>query len=177
MFVDRTFLLWVVLSLVIPFAIGGWTGLLWGGLVRMFLVHHVTWSVNSVCHTFGERAYQTTIAAATSGWSVCWPWARAGTTTTTRSHARPSTAWIAGSSTLGVADRRLGAAAAGRDVQRIAPERLAPQADRAFVSQRLTSEAALGVRLEGRTPRAYGLTPFSSQAREAAPARASPTPP
>ena len=59
-FVDRTFLVWVVLSLVIPFAIGGWTGLLWGGLVRMFFVHHVTWSVNSVCHTFGKRAYETT---------------------------------------------------------------------------------------------------------------------
>jgi stearoyl-CoA desaturase (Delta-9 desaturase) len=59
-FVDRTFPLWVVLSLVIPFAIGGWTGLLWGGLVRMFFVHHVTWSVNSVCHTFGRRAFATT---------------------------------------------------------------------------------------------------------------------
>jgi stearoyl-CoA desaturase (delta-9 desaturase) len=59
-FVDRTFVLWVVLSLVIPFAVGGWSGLLWGGLVRMFFVHHVTWSVNSVCHTFGRRAFETT---------------------------------------------------------------------------------------------------------------------
>jgi stearoyl-CoA desaturase (Delta-9 desaturase) len=59
-FVDRTFLVWVALSLVIPFAIGGWTGLLWGGLVRMFFVHHVTWSVNSVCHTFGRRTFATT---------------------------------------------------------------------------------------------------------------------
>ncbi|MGI9149353.1 MAG: acyl-CoA desaturase [Chloroflexota bacterium] len=59
-FVDRTFLVWVALSLVIPFALGGWTGLLWGGLVRMFFVHHVTWSVNSVCHTFGQRAFATT---------------------------------------------------------------------------------------------------------------------
>ncbi len=58
-FVDRTFSLWVVLSLVIPFALGGWTGLLWGGLVRMFFVHHITWSVNSVCHTFGKRAFET----------------------------------------------------------------------------------------------------------------------
>jgi len=58
-FVDRTFLLWVGLSLLIPFAIGGWTGLLWGGLVRMFYVHHVTWSVNSVCHTFGRRSFET----------------------------------------------------------------------------------------------------------------------
>jgi stearoyl-CoA desaturase (delta-9 desaturase) len=59
-FVDRTFAVWVVLSLIIPFAIGGWTGLLWGGLVRMFFVHHVTWSVNSVCHTFGRRTFATT---------------------------------------------------------------------------------------------------------------------
>jgi stearoyl-CoA desaturase (delta-9 desaturase) len=58
-FVDRTFPLWVVLSLLIPLAIGGWTGLLWGGLVRMFFVHHITWSVNSVCHTFGRRTFAT----------------------------------------------------------------------------------------------------------------------
>ena len=58
-FVDRTFVLWVALSLLIPFAIGGWQGLLWGGLVRIFFVHHVTWSVNSVCHTFGKRSYDT----------------------------------------------------------------------------------------------------------------------
>ena len=32
-------------------------GLLWGGLVRIFLVHHVTWSVNSVCHFFGRRRF------------------------------------------------------------------------------------------------------------------------
>ncbi|HKW21392.1 MAG TPA: acyl-CoA desaturase [Ktedonobacterales bacterium] len=67
-FVSKTFLLWAALSLAIPFAIGwlvgGWplalTGLLWGGLVRMFLTHHVTWSVNSVCHTFGKREFETT---------------------------------------------------------------------------------------------------------------------
>ncbi len=58
-FVSRTFLLWVVLTLVIPFAIGGWSGLLWGGLVRIFLTHHVTWCVNSVCHMFGKREYET----------------------------------------------------------------------------------------------------------------------
>jgi len=58
-FVSRTFLLWVILSLAIPFAIGGWTGLLWGGLVRIFFTHHITWSVNSVCHTFGKREFET----------------------------------------------------------------------------------------------------------------------
>ncbi len=58
-FISKTFFLWVVLSLLIPFALGGWTGLLWGGLVRIFLTHHVTWSVNSICHTFGKREFET----------------------------------------------------------------------------------------------------------------------
>lgn len=59
LFVSRTYVLWVALGLVIPFALGGWTGLLWGGLVRIFLVHHATFSVNSVCHTFGKREFAT----------------------------------------------------------------------------------------------------------------------
>jgi stearoyl-CoA desaturase (Delta-9 desaturase) len=58
-FMSSTFILWVILSLAIPFAIGGWTGLLWGGLVRIFFTHHITWSVNSVCHTFGKREFET----------------------------------------------------------------------------------------------------------------------
>jgi stearoyl-CoA desaturase (delta-9 desaturase) len=58
-FVDRTWPIWAALGLAIPFAVGGWTGLLWGGLVRIFLLHHITWSVNSICHTFGTRPYAT----------------------------------------------------------------------------------------------------------------------
>jgi stearoyl-CoA desaturase (delta-9 desaturase) len=38
---------------------GAATGLLWGGLVRIFFVHHVTWSVNSVCHFLGSRRFDT----------------------------------------------------------------------------------------------------------------------
>jgi len=59
---------WLVLAgLLIPavlgFALtggdpmGALTGFLWGGLVRVFLVHHVTWSINSVCHYFGRRRF------------------------------------------------------------------------------------------------------------------------
>jgi stearoyl-CoA desaturase (Delta-9 desaturase) len=60
------FPLWIVLGLAVPAVLGGiltgtWggalLGLLWGGLVRVFLVHHVTWSVNSVCHLWGRRPY------------------------------------------------------------------------------------------------------------------------
>ena len=57
--VNRTFLLWAALSLAIPFVIGGWTGLLWGGLVRIFIGHHITFSVNSICHAFGRREFET----------------------------------------------------------------------------------------------------------------------
>ena len=56
---DRTWYLWAFTGLIIPLAIGGWSGLLWGGLVRIFLAHHVAWSVNSICHTFGRRPYPT----------------------------------------------------------------------------------------------------------------------
>jgi stearoyl-CoA desaturase (delta-9 desaturase) len=64
--VSALFPLWVALGLVIPAVVGGvvtqtWsgaaTGLIWGGLVRMFLVHHVTWSVNSACHLWGAQPY------------------------------------------------------------------------------------------------------------------------
>jgi stearoyl-CoA desaturase (Delta-9 desaturase) len=66
--ISRHFALLVVTSLAIPalagYAISGTlagaaTGLLWGGLVRVFFVHHVTWSVNSVCHFLGSRRFDT----------------------------------------------------------------------------------------------------------------------
>ncbi len=58
-FVSRTVWVWSLLSLFIPLLLGGWTGLLWGGLVRLFLSSHMAWSVNSICHTFGRRDFQT----------------------------------------------------------------------------------------------------------------------
>ena len=39
---------------------GALTGFIWGGLVRIFVEHHVTWSVNSVCHIWGAHPYKTT---------------------------------------------------------------------------------------------------------------------
>jgi stearoyl-CoA desaturase (Delta-9 desaturase) len=67
-FVDRTFVLWVTVGLLVPFGLGyliggslhtALTGLLWGGLVRMLVVHHVTYSINSLCHFFGRRDFKT----------------------------------------------------------------------------------------------------------------------
>lgn len=58
-FIDRTFIAWIALGLLVPFLIDGWRGLIWGGLVRIFLTHHVTWSVNSICHQFGRRTFDT----------------------------------------------------------------------------------------------------------------------
>lgn len=59
LFVHRTVLVWMAVGLVVPFLIDGWRGLIWGGLVRILLTHHVTWSVNSICHQFGRRAFDT----------------------------------------------------------------------------------------------------------------------
>ena len=58
-FMSRTFVFWSVLGFVIPYLIDGWRGLLWGGLVRVFITHHLTWSVNSICHQFGRRSFAT----------------------------------------------------------------------------------------------------------------------
>ena len=64
---NRRFVSLVMLGLAIPAAagflitgtlLGAATGLLWGGLVRIFFVHHVTWSVNSVCHFLGSRRFE-----------------------------------------------------------------------------------------------------------------------
>jgi len=66
--ISRFFPLQVVASLLIPFAIGyavsgklvgGLTALLWGGAVRIFLLHHVTFSINSICHFWGRRRFET----------------------------------------------------------------------------------------------------------------------
>ncbi len=64
--VDRLFPLWFAASLLTPALLGGlitwsWMGAVsaffWASLVRVFVLHHVTWSINSVCHIIGERPF------------------------------------------------------------------------------------------------------------------------
>ena len=66
-FIDRTTLWWIALGLALPFGLGyalggtltaALTGLLWGGAVRVVLLHHVTYSINSLCHFFGRKRFQ-----------------------------------------------------------------------------------------------------------------------
>ncbi len=66
--ISTLFPLWVALGLVLPAAVG-WlvggsltaaiTAFFWAGLIRVFLVHHVTFSINSICHFFGRRRFET----------------------------------------------------------------------------------------------------------------------
>jgi stearoyl-CoA desaturase (delta-9 desaturase) len=66
---NRAFPALALASLLLPFLLGlalgggvlaaGLSALLWGGLVRIFLVHHITWSINSICHFFGRRRFAT----------------------------------------------------------------------------------------------------------------------
>jgi stearoyl-CoA desaturase (Delta-9 desaturase) len=75
--VHRTFLVWALGGLALAFGLG-WliggsletalTGLLWGGAVRMFVLHHVTYSINSICHVFGRRDYATGDESRNVGW-------------------------------------------------------------------------------------------------------------
>ena len=76
-FVDRTFVLWVGVGLAVPFLLGwllggtlaaGLTGLLWGGAVRMLVVHHVTYSINSLCHFFGRQPFATADESRNLAW-------------------------------------------------------------------------------------------------------------
>jgi stearoyl-CoA desaturase (delta-9 desaturase) len=67
-FVDRTFVLWAIGGNVAAFVLGwliggtltsGLTGLLWGGAVRLLVLHHATFSINSLCHFFGRQRFTT----------------------------------------------------------------------------------------------------------------------
>jgi len=76
-FVDRTSVIWLVVGLALPFALG-WlltgtlagaaTGLLWGGIVRIFVLHHATFSINSLCHFFGAKRFSTSDESRNLAW-------------------------------------------------------------------------------------------------------------
>ncbi|MCD6638337.1 MAG: acyl-CoA desaturase [Nocardioides sp.] len=75
--VSRDFWVWTLVSLAIPPVVGGlvtwsWQGALtaffWGSLVRVALLHHVTWSINSICHTIGERPFLSRDKSANVWW-------------------------------------------------------------------------------------------------------------
>jgi stearoyl-CoA desaturase (Delta-9 desaturase) len=75
--ISRTFPLWVAAGLAVPFGlgvvltdsvVGGLTALLWGGAVRVFLLHHVTFSINSLCHYFGRRPFPTSDESRNLAW-------------------------------------------------------------------------------------------------------------
>ncbi|HJR45979.1 MAG TPA: acyl-CoA desaturase [Actinomycetota bacterium] len=67
--IDKLFPLWAVISFAGPAVLGlaitqsisgAVSAFLWAGLARIFLLHHVTWSINSICHFYGKRPYETT---------------------------------------------------------------------------------------------------------------------
>jgi stearoyl-CoA desaturase (Delta-9 desaturase) len=136
--ISRQFPLLVVASLAIPALagyviagtlVGALTALLWGGLVRIFFVHHVTWSVNSVCHFLGSRRFDTDDHSTNVFWlalpSLGESWhhnhhafPRSAVHGLRRWEPDPSGLIIAGMEKLGLA----------RNVIRISPERQAQRA-------------------------------------------------
>jgi len=74
---SRYFPVIVITTLLLPALIGGlvtwsWMGALtaffWAGLVRIALVHHVTWSINSICHVFGKRPFESRDLSSNVAW-------------------------------------------------------------------------------------------------------------
>lgn len=132
-FVDRTFVLWAVAGFAAPFALGaaiggslaaGLTGLLWGGLIRLFVLHHMTYSINSICHVFGRRAFATTDESRNVFWLALPTFGEAWHN---NHHAFPTSArhglgrWQLDPSALVI--RGLEACGLASDVVRITPER------------------------------------------------------
>jgi stearoyl-CoA desaturase (Delta-9 desaturase) len=137
-FIDRTFLLWAASGLLVPFGLGvaiggsigtGLTGLLWGGGVRMFVVHHVTYSINSLCHMFGRRPFDTGDRSRNLAWLAPLSFGEAWHN---NHHAFPTSAvhglrwWQLDLSWLVI--RALERAGLAWDVVRIPPERQAAKA-------------------------------------------------
>jgi stearoyl-CoA desaturase (Delta-9 desaturase) len=132
-FVDRTFVLWAVGGLVLPFVLGaaiggslaaGLTAFLWGGLVRLFVLHHLTYSINSICHVFGRRRFATTDESRNVFWLALPTFGEAWHN---NHHAFPTSAqhglrrWEIDPSALVI--RALEATGLAWDVVRISPER------------------------------------------------------
>ncbi|HUR61836.1 MAG TPA: acyl-CoA desaturase [Candidatus Thermoplasmatota archaeon] len=99
-FISKTWTLWATLGMLIPAGIGylyygtlggAFAGFLWGSLVRVFLGHHITWSVNSVAHMFGTRPFATTDQARNNALLAPFSW---GEGWHNNHHAFPRAAYI-----------------------------------------------------------------------------------
>src|SRR5688500_12482354 len=75
--IAKAFPLLVATSLLLPALLGGlitlsWTGALsayfWASIVRIGVLHHMTWSINSICHTWGKRPFVTNDRAVNVWW-------------------------------------------------------------------------------------------------------------
>lgn len=136
--ISRQFVPLILVGLALP-AVAGYlaggtlagavTGLLWGGLVRVFFVHHITWSVNSICHFLGTRRFETADRSTNVFWlalpSLGESWhhnhhafPRSAVHGLKRWELDPSALIIAGMEKVGLA----------RNVVRISPERQAERA-------------------------------------------------
>jgi stearoyl-CoA desaturase (delta-9 desaturase) len=132
-FVDRTFIVWALGGLALAFGLGvaiggtvaaGLTGLLWGGGVRLFVLHHVTYSINSICHVFGRRRFSTPDESRNVSWLALLSFGEAWHN---NHHAFPTSArhglgrWQLDPSALVI--RGLEVTGLAWDVVRVSPER------------------------------------------------------
>jgi stearoyl-CoA desaturase (Delta-9 desaturase) len=131
-FVDRTFFVWAIGGFAVAFGLGvaiggsvgaGLTALIWGGGIRMLVLHHVTYSINSICHVFGRRGFETPDESRNVAWLAVPSFGEAWHN---NHHAFPTSAahglrrWQVDPSALVI--RALEATGLAWDVIRISPE-------------------------------------------------------
>jgi stearoyl-CoA desaturase (Delta-9 desaturase) len=134
-FIDRTFVLWAAIGLALPFGLGvaiggtittGLTGLLWGGFVRIFVIHHITYSINSLCHFFGRRRFDTGDESRNLTWLALFSF---GESWHNNHHAFPTSArhglrlWERALDPSAIVIRLLEVCGLAWDVVRVSPER------------------------------------------------------
>jgi len=134
-FVDRTFPVWALGGLAAAFGLGfalggtveaGLTALLWGGGIRLLLLHHLTYSINSICHVFGRRRFATPDESRNVFWLSLFTF---GESWHNNHHAFPTSArhglgrWQLDPAALVI--RGLEACGLAWDVVRVSPERQA----------------------------------------------------
>ena len=160
--ISKAFPWLTVISVLLPAVLGGlltwsWqgavTGFFWGTLVRVGLLHHVTWSINSICHAVGERPFEAATSPATCGGSRCCRWASPGTTSTTPIRPVPVTASSRGRSTAvrGSSGRWRAGLGVGRPLAERGPD--PGQAHRRLRRRENTRRALMALRRAGRCQR------------------------
>lgn len=73
-FLEKTYALHIAAMFGVLYALGGFPAVIWGGAVRLVIVYHITWFVNSASHCWGTQAYNTGDLSRNNWWVGLLAW-------------------------------------------------------------------------------------------------------